>query len=162
VLADIVVDSNVLAHALNPDDARFGASTRLLETLDGALLAKLCLDEGFDADEARSRSRILSEYWMNVGFGSVASAVLTRIFADGRIREIPARSARRVDRDFVRGLLVKPLDRSFVHVAAGSSERLLVSHDDEDFTVVVVVRVAQRLAVEVVPATVGSDRLLAP
>jgi len=61
MLVDIVLDTNVLMHAENSQEARCEQSGNLLQA-PKICTTKLCVDEGFDLNESRNRSQIGSEY----------------------------------------------------------------------------------------------------
>src|SRR6266849_4956196 len=90
MLPDIVIDTNVLCHADNPVEPRCAASRSLMSRLLD-VPTQLCVDKGFALDRARNRSHICAEYLDMVVPGSVPYAVLTHLFASGRVREVDRR-----------------------------------------------------------------------
>jgi len=99
MISDVVIDTNVLVHADNPMEARSAASRSLLQGLLGVNTV-LCVDEGYDPDEPRNRSRIGSEYRQNLRFGSLGLAVLVHLAGQGRIRTLPRRAPSVASRKF--------------------------------------------------------------
>ena len=61
MIDDIVVDTNVLAHAGNPDEARQQSSIDLVVALKAGKTS-ICVDAGFHLDESKNRSHIAVEY----------------------------------------------------------------------------------------------------
>lgn len=131
MLDDVVVDTNVLVHAQNPQEDRFGDSVRFVENLL-ACRALLCVDSGFSTKESSNRSLIGAEYLEKLRAGSLGYAALVQLATSGRVREV-ARMADGAARKQILQLIRKPRDRTFLSVAWNSSGRLLVSHDYEDF-----------------------------
>lgn len=131
MLPDIVIDTNVLCHADNPVEPRCAASRSLMSRLLD-VPTQLCVDRGFALDRARNRSHICAEYLDMVVPGSVPYAVLTHLFASGRVREVDRRPDHATAKKVMR-MVAKARDRIFVGVAHNSSAKTLVSHDFQDF-----------------------------
>ena len=133
MLTDIVIDTNVFAHADNPQEHRQRDAVELLE----ALLAcdtLLVVDEGLDADEARNRSAIWREIGSVMTPNSFAFYFCQTLLSSGRVAEV----SRKVDVAIARKInqcVRKPMDRTFLRVAYNTDERILISHDFEDFQV---------------------------
>lgn len=130
MLADIVVDTNVLMHADNDAEPRQDeARAFLLSLLESA--TKLCVDEGFDIEESKNRSHIGSEYLQNLHNGMLGFAVIQHLASFARVstvsRTVPTAIARKI-RMHVRS----SRDRVFVRVAFNADDRTLVSHDFTD------------------------------
>jgi len=133
MLHDLVLDTNVLVHASNPD-CQFHAAcgdllTRLLE-----VATSLCVDDGFSLIEADNRSLIGHEYLQHLRFGMVGFAVVSHLAGTGRVRMV----SKAVNASLSKRLnILIPVkrDRTFVKVAANSEERVLGSHDFADFSV---------------------------
>lgn len=132
MLSDVVVDTNVLIHASNPSVAYNAASLALLVALQNASTA-LCVDPGFDVNEAQNRSLIAGEYQQKLPIGSLGFAVVATLAATGRVKQVSRKVPEALARK-IRHRVGKPRDRTFVHVAANSNDRRLVSHDFEDFS----------------------------
>jgi hypothetical protein len=131
VLDDLVIDTNVLVHAQNPGERRFKDSVQFVESLLGCK-AQLCVDPGFSAVESANRSLIGGEYLDKLRVGSIGYSALVMLIGAGRVREVP-RAADRAANKKILQLVRKKRDRTFLSVAWGTSEKLLVSHDYEDF-----------------------------
>jgi hypothetical protein len=133
MMDDIVVDTNVLVHSSNPQEAMCVAARQLIQRIGDSTVI-LCLDEGFDTDPAKNRSHIGYEYIQHVRHGSFAFGFILKLVSEQRIRalsrKVDTRSKRRICQS-----IRKPADRTFVFVTLNSLERTLVSHDFEDFSV---------------------------
>ena len=131
MLEDIVIDTNVLAHMHNDQEARqpesiaFAKAMILAETM-------LCVDKGFDTDPAKNRSIIGAEYIEHLVFGSLGFALIARLAAAGRIVEYkkkpPQRESKKLDQS-----IRKQSDKAFLGVAVNSKNKICVSHDYRDF-----------------------------
>lgn len=130
---DIVVDTNVLMHASNPQEPRFDAAKNFLERFVQVHTC-LCVDEGFDIDESRNRSLIGGEYLDRLSPGTIGYAVISMLALDGRLSMVPTRVADPVRRK-INQMIGNSRDRTFVRVAVNSGGRVLVSHDYSDFPV---------------------------
>ena len=128
---DVVVDTNVLAHAENPNDAWFEASRGFFSALLASNV-RWCLDEGFSPVESQNRSRIYSEYRATVLPVDLGMQVLAHLAGTGRVQLVPRPSS--AVRQQIRRLVPRNTrDRVFIEVAYGCVDRLLVSHDYADF-----------------------------
>jgi len=133
MLRDVVVDTNVFAHAQNPDEERFDASLRFVRRLlDVKTL--LCIDPGFKLPPDVNRSLIGAEYLEHLHFGSFAFNALATLLAGERTSEIKL-TVPHATKKRVLQLIRKPRDRSFLIAAINSNENVFVSHDYEDFQV---------------------------
>src|SRR6266536_1545193 len=80
MLIDIVVDTNVLAHAQSPNETRFSDAVIFFESA-----TKVCSGGRFAFGSGNS-SLIGQEYISTVGFGGVAYAVLQSLLQANRIK----------------------------------------------------------------------------
>ena len=127
MLNDLVVDANVLAHAANPAEPRFGAAIHLAhEILNSDVI--ICVDENFSLDSAKNRSRIGHEYLEFLQFGSLGFMVIATLAEVMRIKEVPRGVNQRV-RQFVNQNVRDPTDHVYIYVAHNSDDQTLVSHD---------------------------------
>jgi hypothetical protein len=131
-MIDIVVDSNVLSHAQNPEADYFDDSRVLLEKLTAATTL-LCMDGRFAVNGGNS-SLIGQEYLQNVGFGGPAFAFLLSLMQNDRIKAVPVKVPYHVKKRVDLTVPNNARDRTFVRVAFNSVEKALVSHDYHDFT----------------------------
>jgi len=157
MLNDLVIDTNVLVHAQNPSEQRFSASTRFLSALLDAPTV-LCVDHGFACDEAQNRSHIGTEYLQNLRAGSFALQVVATLAGSGRVRQVERRAPQATARQ-INQLLRNRFDRIFLSVAFNSTERILVSHDFQDFQLPKRQTIRQTLNVRVIEAHVCAPEL---
>ena len=74
-MTELVIDTNVLVHANNPEQKCFDHCIDLINTLvDGPY--SVCVDPGFNVDESVNKSAIFSEYISNVPIQSPGAALL--------------------------------------------------------------------------------------
>ena len=131
MLIDLVVDSNVLSHAQNPEDSHFVEAGILLEKL-AASTTLLCMDGRFTIGAGNS-SLIGQEYLDNVGFGGPAFATLQLLMQTNRIKVVSAKVSLG-HKKIVDSLVPNnKRDRTFIKVAFNSHEQRLASHDFADF-----------------------------
>lgn len=154
---DVVVDTNVLAHADNPGHAFFESSREFFSALLEAETA-WCLDEGFHPLESGNLSRVYSEYRATVLPIGLGLQVLAHLAATGRIRLV-SRANSRVRGQIRRIVPHNTVDRLFVELAYGSTEHVLVSHDYSDFHEDCRTVLLARLGVEIVDAGPCCGRL---
>jgi hypothetical protein len=150
MLGDIVVDTNVMMHAHDPREARQKSCTELLEELLRCD-TKLCVDEGFDLAPAKNRSHIGYEYLKHLKFGMLAKAVVEHLATTGRVKMLPRTVPHNVSKH-VRTQVGKGPDRTYLHVAYNSSERILASHDFHDIPQAVRGRLLSKIGVMVLAA----------
>ncbi len=156
MLADVVVDTNVWAHADNPTEARQADAVGFLNQLLGSD-TKLCVDPGFSLDEAQNRSKIGSEYLTHLSALPVASAILAALANSGRVSFV-ATSVPTPIRRIINRTVHDPSDRIFVKVAHNSESQVLCSHDYSHLPDVARTQL-RRVSVEVLSAGEASPRL---
>ena len=130
MLADIVVDTNVFLHAEDQRQASCTQARELIRLLR-TCATSLCLDEGFDLDEARNRSQIGSEYLKHLRFGTAGFALVDHLAKSGRLRLLPRSVPQQVAKVINRHVGKGP-DRVYVRIAYNSQEKFLASHDFDD------------------------------
>lgn len=130
MLVDLVVDTNVLLHADDPRQSQQTVAYNLLQDLLSCGTA-LCVDDGFDIDEARNASLIGGEYFERLSATHTATAVIAHLFATGRVKFV-SRSVPTPVKKCIEQCVRKKRDRTFLAVAHNSTERILCSHDFED------------------------------
>jgi hypothetical protein len=134
MLADLVVDTNVLVHAHNTEHAYCEDAKALVESLLAeANTTLLRVDAGFDPVEAQNRSRIIGEYLQKLVPGMAGHHMVQTLAAEGRVAPVPACKDSKL-RGAVRALVKDSFDRVFLLTALASKEKTLVSHDDEAFS----------------------------
>lgn len=131
-MQDIVIDTNVWAHAGNAQEPRQSSAIALIEALL-ATATLVCVDSGFDAVESRNRSQIWSEYLARIPEATLGRLALANLLQAGRIREV-ARQVNPHAARKIRNAVHDPTDRVFVKVALNTVEQVLVSHDTAAFT----------------------------
>ena len=129
---DLTIDTNVLMHACNPNENRFGDAVLFLTALLAAAATKLAIDDGFDLDPANNKSLIGAEYLQKLVPGSLASSVVAALARQERIsihsRALPIQHSKKLDQ-----MVRNRRDRTFIKVCANSEGKSLVSHDFLDF-----------------------------
>jgi len=129
---DVVVDTNVFVHSNNPEEEFCPAARQLVQIISDSKVI-LCLDEGFHTDPAKNKSQIGHEYIQHIRHGSFAFGLILKLVSEQRIRSL----SRKVDirsKKIICQTIRKPVDRIFVCIAMNTLERVLVSHDFEDFS----------------------------
>jgi len=132
MLVDIVVDTNVFLHAENSQESRRAQAAGLLLALQNKTCTTLlCVDEGFDLEEAKNRSQIGSEYLKHLRHGTLAFAVVVHLLGSLRIKQVrrgvPSNVSRRIIQQGVTGV-----DRTFIQVTYNSRDKTLACHDFDD------------------------------
>ena len=130
MLADVVVDTNVLMHADNFQEPRQQDAQSFLLSLQESETS-LCVDEGFDTNEANNRSHIGSEYLTHLKFGMLGFAVIAHLARSFRVREV-SRSVPSGISKHIRMRVGNAQDRIFVRVAFNAEDKTLTSHDFTD------------------------------
>jgi len=155
---DIVVDTNVLVHASNEAHPYCHASLAFLSTLLAGTTV-LCVDEGFSADESKNASLIGAEYTQHLVFGMPGYAVVQALASTDRLKQVARSVPDNVRRAVKRLVPRNSRDRTFVHVAFNSTDRLLVSHDFDDFGGDIRKKLRQSLGVSIVIADDATPRV---
>lgn len=132
MLNDIVIDTNVLVHANNKAIPQSKYSIRLIEELLDCG-TKLCVDPGFSAIEADNRSQIGGEYFSKLHYGMLGYTFIIQLASQRRVKEVD-RSISIENDNLLRDLGIPSVDRLFVKIASNSTERLLISHDENHFS----------------------------
>jgi hypothetical protein len=150
MLADIVLDTNVLVHAHNTKQIRFQASQDLLIELRNCN-TNLCVDEGFHLDEAQNKSQIGSEYLKHLRFGMLGLAVIAHLASSLRIRQLSRQVPPNVGR-YIRQQGVPKPDRIFLFVAYNSQSKTVTCHDFNDLPDTVRARLRKKIGLQVLDA----------
>ena len=133
MLNDIVIDTNVLLHAQNPNEKRFEDSSNFINKILEKKTS-LCMDEGFSEDESKNKSIIGCEYLSNLQFGSIGLNLIVQLAHQQRIKQLTKKAPKRIVRK-INQLIINKIDRVFLKVAYNSDEKTLVSHDYTDFQI---------------------------
>ncbi len=128
---DIVIDTNVLVHAGNPNVKCFSASLQLLKNILDSEFS-ICVDEGSNPDRQKNKSLICHEYLEKLRFGSFAFSFLTNLFQNKRVIE-KAKNPGRKKKKIIEQTIRNRRDRTFICVTCNSSNGLFASNDFEDF-----------------------------
>lgn len=150
MLEDVVIDTNVLMHAQNPDEPRFSDARQLIEHMLGCT-ALLCVDRGFDVHPARNQSKIGAEYLDKLQPGSLGFTLVVTLVEARRLRQTDRLPPPDVSRA-INQLIRNRRDRTFVGVPYNSTERMLVSHDYQDFQPAKRGLIRRKLGVRVIDA----------
>jgi hypothetical protein len=130
MLDDLVVDTNVLMHADNPNEDRQADAAEMLEVLLASDTA-LVVDEGFHLDEGKNKSLIGAEYLRLLQPLSTGYRVLAALASNGRVTftdlSLDAAVRKRINQ-----LVRNKRDRTFLRGACKSAEHVLCSHDYQD------------------------------
>lgn len=129
---DVVVDTNVLCHAGNPSDRYFGSSLALVKRLLELATVKLCVDPGFNLDEAKNQSKIAAEYREHLPPGTIGYQLIVEMATRGLIN-VSCGKLNESQRKKLNQMIRNTRDRTFVKTASLSLSRRLVSNDFEDF-----------------------------
>lgn len=137
---DIVVDTNVLVHTNNTNTHYNKSAIETLKYIQRYNI-QICVDDVFDIDESKNTSVIGHEYIKHIRSGTFAYAfLLERIFAR-KIVQIRKKEFGGVKRKLNRKVINKEMtnthDITFVIVTYGSSSKLLISNDYDDFNEVI-------------------------
>jgi len=132
MIDDIVIDTNILVHADNHEEPRQEHCIAIIEKIYSSEQF-LCMDEGFDVIESKNSSFIGYEYMKHLRFGMQGYALILKLVQEDRLRfvskKIPATVNNKINRTGI-----KKSDRIFVKVTFNSDNKILVTHDYEDFT----------------------------
>lgn len=126
-MSRLVIDTNVFVHSANHATGYFDFAVQFLEEFVASTW-DICVDEGFDANEAQNRSRIFSEYLRCIPPQSLAREILTEYILLGKILDFGTAVPNQI-RQTINSDVVDASDRVFVKVAYNSSSESLVSHD---------------------------------
>ncbi len=127
MLRDVVIDTNVWAHADNPNELRQRDAIAFVTALLGAATV-LCVDEGFSLVESENRSKVGNEYLTHLAALPFASAALATLAGSGRLAFLDGRVPDAVRR-MINRLVYDPTDRIFVKLAHCADSGVLCSHD---------------------------------
>ncbi len=150
MLSDVVIDTNVLLHAQNPNEKRFEDSSNLIRKMLYENTS-LCVDQGFSEDESKNESIIGQEYLSNLQFGSMSSNLIVQLASQQRIKQLTKRAPERIVRK-INQIIRNKIDRVFTNVAYNSDEKTLVSHDYNDFSMTKRQRILTDLQIKIIEA----------
>jgi predicted nucleic acid-binding protein len=150
MISEIVIDTNVLAHAGNRTSPERKASLELLEKLRASNVV-LCVDPGADIEEAKNKSQIFSEYIAHLSVGSVGMTTLVHLATNSRLsftdkKVSPAHRRKIID------IVHDKSDHVFVKVAKNSRDKTLATHDKKNFPKLAIARLKNEVGVIVANA----------
>jgi len=148
MLVDIVLDTNVLMHAHNPEELRHDTCRELVQEMT-TCATHLCVDEGFDLKEANNRSIIGSEYIKHLGFGTVGHALIAHLAKSLRVKYVSPRVPQNVSKKILQQVRKGP-DRTFLKVAFNSNDKTLACHDFNDVPEGVRIRLREAVGLRIV------------
>jgi hypothetical protein len=151
MLADIVLDTNVLVHADNLQEPRRQDCCELIAEMTNCT-THLCLDEGFDLNEANNKSIIGSEYAKHLRFGMVGFALVSHLARSMRLKQLSHRVPQNVARQIMTQVPKGP-DRIFLKIAFNSNAKTLACHDFNDVPATVRARLRQSIGLHVLDAS---------
>lgn len=129
---DIVLDTNVIAHASNPNDPTQADCFRILDWLRLTTAVDWTLDDnGKEAPDPRT-SVLVKEYRATLAPGSLGLELLTHFLQSGRVAYVP-RPKYDVRKKIEKLIPANKADRVVLGAAHGSSSRVLVTDDYADF-----------------------------
>ncbi|MCL1928989.1 MAG: hypothetical protein FWG07_09410 [Treponema sp.] len=133
---DIVIDTNVLLHSNNRNDVHYHSANETLKlVLHNDLF--LCVDDIFDIDKTKNTSIIGHEYNTHVIPGTSAICFILDRVTKRKIRPIITKNYKNVklklSKMIKKGEVKNRHDVTFVIVAYGSQDKMLVSNDYDDF-----------------------------
>ena len=152
MLDDVVVDTNVLIDGSNASAFRYLATYDFL----GKLLAtstKLRIDPVSRGNRGVVDNLILTEYAEKLNASMFGFYVLRQLAANDRISHVERFPEPQV-RNRVRQLIRNRRDQTFLNVAIQSDDKILTSHDYEDFQAAKRTKIRQEFDVEIIEAGV--------
>jgi hypothetical protein len=154
---DLVIDTNIFMHAHDPrQECQQDCLDFLQNLLEGSVM--LCVDDGFDTEEAKNCSKIQSEYLNFIISGSYSFYVLQILALSQRIKICP-KSVSPQDNKVIRSHVIDSTDRIFVKVAANSREKIFISHDDAAISAEARDVLKSKIGVRVCRASTGKQLL---
>jgi predicted nucleic acid-binding protein len=131
-LEDIVVDTNVLAYAANPGEIRQADSIAFLDALLNSTVLMCVDDRSFSMNESANRSQIGQEYIEHLHAGDLGYQVVTQLASFGRLKFL-SRAVSDGTRKKISQRVVNRVDRIFLQICCNSNDKILASHDYDDF-----------------------------
>jgi hypothetical protein len=128
---DIVIDTCVLVHANNTNSKYQVSSIKLINLMLSNKLY-IALEDGFDLDESLNKSRMGYEYINHLNPGDLGFSMLAHLLSTNYYiictNQVPLN---------VKKIIIQNIgnigDRHFIYVTFNTDNKILVSHDFEDF-----------------------------
>ncbi|MBS1528879.1 MAG: hypothetical protein JSU01_01120 [Bacteroidetes bacterium] len=130
-MIDIVIDTCTLVHANNPESGYQVHSMNLIQKMmeNDTLLV---VDEGFELDETTNKSYLALEYLKHLSLGMLGYNFIQFMALQQRIKFV-SRKIPEASKHFIEQLISNKKDRMFLRVTYNSEEKIIVSHDYEDY-----------------------------
>jgi hypothetical protein len=134
MLNNLVVDTNVLEHASNPNEIRCEDSVKLIEQLSNSHYNIAC-DEGANFEmPCKNRSHIISEYLSRLNQSMLGFIFLAHLAKNKRISEF-SKKTNKADSNRIDQCIINKSDRVFLKVANNTEHKLFISHDYRDMSI---------------------------
>lgn len=124
----IVIDTNVLEHADNGQEERRLSSIKLIDHLRNTKEIVLYVDQSLDINN----SYVLSEYFERLKPGMYGHTMLIELLQQNRVTPLNRTVVGNV-MSKIKQWVHKVTDVAFARITYKSAEKILVSHDYEDF-----------------------------
>jgi predicted nucleic acid-binding protein len=156
-MQQITIDTNVWVHAGNPGCDQFEDASLFIEAVRESDVL-ICHDPGDIYPPESCSSLIVTEYWQHIGPANPIRALLVDLIV--RERFVAASDhLRREHLEWLGRNIHDARDRSFVRVAANTDSRLLVTHDNRDYSTRVRRELGRKIQVLFVDAANAHRRL---
>ena len=128
---DVVIDTNVLSHSDNANAPMHASAMDVIMWLRASSLQLVLDDQGKTAPDP-STSVLYAEYRRTLAPQGFAITVFMSLLSTGRVSF--SRRPAKADRDTIRRLVPRNTrDQAVLGAAIGSTNKVLVSNDDDDF-----------------------------
>lgn len=152
---DVVLDTNVLAHANNPNISYQSGALAVLQWVAETTVRWVLDDQGKSAPDPNT-SVMYAEYIRTLPPQGVSLALFIECLANGRVDFAPRPN--RDIRQVLRSIIPRNTrDQAVLGAACGSSDRVLISNDFDDFNGAARRRVSQELGVTVLDSDEASE-----
>ena len=129
---ELVIDTNVLVYASNNDD--YAKKQDCINFIDNLIISNevIFIDLSIDPN----KGIIAHEYYKHLNVGDYGYVLLEKLLSENRIMFIVSTVHPHINKKiYPRIKKEKAWDRVFVRVAYKTANKILVSHDYEDFTI---------------------------
>jgi predicted nucleic acid-binding protein len=130
-MMDVVIDTCTLVHADNPDSDYFEHSVEFVNKMFSNTI--LCtVDDGFTLDEATHSSYIALEYLKHLRPTSLGYYLIYHLAQSMRLNFV-SKDIPNAHKNFMEQIIVNKKDIHFLRVTYNSNDKVLVTHDFEDY-----------------------------
>jgi len=133
LIEQIVVDTNVIAHADNPISGFQRDSKRLLIRILQRADTHLAFDRAPASTESSNQSQILCEYLEHVNFATPLGQNFLKSIFESNLFAVVGRTRNQREKKIIIREVSDKLDRLFLRVACMTNSRKFFSHDFDDF-----------------------------